>query len=182
MNYVSKGATISADGRYRYLLWREWRGTHARRNWRWWGKDGAGHEMGDPKACVFIMLNPSTADGEIDDPTIRRCVGFAASLNYERLEVVNLFAHRATDPKALLALRHTDDPVGFDNQRHIERATSDAGLVIAAWGAHGAHLGQDETVRGWVCQDGPLHCLGKTAKGFPRHPLYLPANASLMVL
>lgn len=140
--YTNKGASISACGRYRYLLWREWRGFSTHENWRWFGaKDGAGHELGEPKSCVFIMLNPSTADGETDDPTIRRCVAFAKAWKYDRLEVVNLFAHRATNPRELLALGHGDDPVGHENQDHVEEAALRAGVIICAWGAHGGHLG-----------------------------------------
>jgi hypothetical protein len=68
--YVKSGARISADGVYRYVLWREWHGTHDPKNWRWLGgKDGAGVELGYPKSCLFVMLNPSTADGEKDDAT-----------------------------------------------------------------------------------------------------------------
>jgi hypothetical protein len=94
--YVYAGADISPDGRYRYRLWREWRGCASRDHWRWLGaKDGAGHELGEPLSVLFVMLNPSTADGTTDDPTIRRCVGFAKRWRYDRLEVVNLFAHRA---------------------------------------------------------------------------------------
>ena len=182
--YIESGADISADGKYRYLLWREWRGTHAPRNWRWLGtKDGNGVELGSPKACLFIMLNPSTADANADDPTIRRCVSFAKSLNFERLEVVNLFAYRATNPKDLLALDAAADPVGPRNQDVIEQAAADAGVIICAWGAHGGHIEQDQTVLGWLdraIRQPPRHALGFTASGQPRHPLYLKTNSPLL--
>lgn len=181
-DYINSGAEISPDGRYRYLLWREWRGTHDPKNWRWFsGKDGAGHPIGEPLACLFVMLNPSTADAELDDPTIRRCVGFAKAWKFERLEVVNLFAYRATSPRDLLALTHKDDPVGDRNQNWVERSAADAGLIVCAWGAHGGHLGQDETLRGWLPSDKPCHALGFTAAGHPRHPLYLKADAPLVI-
>ncbi len=170
-DYTNAGARISKDGRYRYRLWREWRGTHDVNNWRWFDRY---HEYGEPKPCVFIMLNPSTADGNTDDPTIRRCVAFAKSWNYERLVVVNLFAYRATNPRELLALNDIDDPVGPDNYSSIEDITAKAGITICAWGTNGSHLGQDETVRGWIV--GKTHSLGLTKHGYPRHPLYLPAD------
>lgn len=180
MNYISAGATISACGRYRYRLWREWRLHPKPAQWDMWSDD-AGAQLGNPKSCIFVMLNPSTATGEQDDPTIRNCVGFAKLLGYDRLEVVNLFAHRATDPRALLALNHDDDPVGVDNQRHVGRVLFDdypRGVVICAWGAHGGHLGQDETMLGWL-GDLPRHALGLTKDGHPRHPLYVPYSAKL---
>lgn len=184
--YVDKGATISACGRYRYRLWREWRLWPEPAKWHWWtdddGKpvvDGAGKQLGEPLSCVFIMLNPSTADGNEDDPTIRRCVAFARSWGYDRLDVLNLFAHRATDPRELLALEHGDDPVGIDNERHFDRVLFDGhpvGLVVCAWGAHGGHLGQDETALGWLGRK-ERFALGLTKDGHPRHPLYLRGDA-----
>lgn len=182
--YVSAGADISPDGRYRYRLWREWRGCASHDNWRWLGaKDGGGHELGEPKSCLFVMLNPSTADGETDDPTIRRCVGFAKAWRYDLLEVVNLFAHRATDPREILQMGDAAEPYGPRNQAVIERAAQDAGVIVCAWGAHGGHLGQDETVRGWLMDWGaPLMCLGTTKGGFPRHPLYVPSDTKLVPL
>ncbi len=188
MTYVSAGATLSSCGRYRYRLWREWRLHPKPALWDMWtdddGKpivDGAGQQLGEPKACVFIMLNPSTADGEQDDPTIRRCVGFAKAWGFDRLEVINLFAHRATDPKSLLALTHDDDPVGWENQMHVDRALSGnpLGRLVCAWGAHGGHLQQDETMLGWL-GDLPRVALGLTAEGYPRHPLYVPYAATLL--
>lgn len=180
--YTASGAMISGDGLYRYLLWREWRGVAPKENWRWLGaKDGAGHELGEPKSCLFVMLNPSTADGEQDDPTIRRCVAFAKRFKYDRLEVVNLFAYRATNPQDVLRMTGDGDPIGPRNQEIIERASADAGLIICAWGAHGSHIGQDETVRGWM-GDRKVHALGCTKEGHPRHPLYLKSDADLMVI
>lgn len=186
--YVDKGAEISSCGSYRYRLWREWRNHPAPSQWDMWtddtGKpvvDGAGEQLGEPKRCVFIMLNPSTADGDQDDPTIRRCVGFASMWGFDRLEVINLFAHRATDPKSLLALGHQDDPVGPRNQDAFKAVLFPhrlVGRVICAWGAHGGHLGQDETALGWI-GDCERHALGLTSKGHPRHPLYLPRDAGL---
>lgn len=177
--YIDSGAHVSADGRYRYLLWREWRGTHDPAHWSWLGgRDGAGALLGEPKSCLFIMLNPSTADALRDDPTIRRCVAFARLWKFERLEVANLFAFRATDPAELLALSHGDDPVGPDNRQWIEDAAERAGRIVCAWGGHGSYLGQDETVLGWLGRR-PTYALGRTKRGQPRHPLYLSATSEL---
>jgi hypothetical protein len=181
--YTTSGAVISGNGRYRYRLWREWSGTYAARNWRRLGfKDGAGVECQEPLSCVFVMLNPSTADAQEDDPTIRKCVAFAKSINYSRLDVVNLFAYRATSPKVLLALGHADDPVGWENQRQVGRAVAGAGVIICAWGAHGGHLNQDETMLGWLSfTSTPVMCLGKlTKQGHPPHPLYLRGDTPLL--
>jgi hypothetical protein len=191
--YVARGAEISDCGKYRYRLWREWRLGNSQQ-WDMWTEDdgspaldGAGQQIGEPLACVFVMLNPSTADGNEDDPTIRRCVSFAQREGYDRLEVINLFSYRATDPKALLALNHNDDPVGTDNERHVDLTLNRAGLVICGWGVHGGHIGQDETMLGWL-QDRidllprqvAIMALGITKAGHPRHPLYLPSNAPLI--
>lgn len=139
---MTGGATFSRDRRYRYRLWRRW-------------------DRARP-VVVFVMLNPSTADARHDDPTIRRCIGFARRWGYGGIEVVNLFGYRATDPRALRIVR---DPVGPGNWRHIRRALRQAALVILAWGAH-AH--GDRLTRVARAQ-----CLGLTRAGQPRHPLYL---------
>jgi hypothetical protein len=177
--YTDSGAAISACGRYRYLLWREWRDIASHNDANWRVLKGDGKEYREPKSCVFVMLNPSTADGEIDDPTIRRCVAFAKREKFERLEVVNLFAYRATNPRDVLALKHPADPVGSENQRWVTMSAQDSGLIICAWGAHGSHLGQADTMRGWLI-DHPQYALGFTADGHPRHPLYLKADAPLL--
>ncbi len=182
MEYIDSGAAISNDGRYRFMLWREWRGTHNPKNWYWEGVDGAGEKFGSPRACVFIMLNPSTADADADDHTIIKCVGFAKRWNFERLVVVNLFAYRATKPAELKAVNHNGDPVGYQNQHYVRRALDRAGRVVCAWGSHGGHLGQDRTMLGWLDQswDSCLYALGYDTKGNPRHPLMLSYDTKLV--
>lgn len=145
------GATFSRDRRYRYRLWRRW----------------------DPSRPVvaFCMLNPSTADEQRDDPTIRRCIGFAHDWGYGGLEIVNLFAFRATDPRDL---RLAADPVGRQNDRHLARAARRATLVVTAWGAR-ADVRRARRAM-WVLsgQRRSLAHLGFTRSRRPRHPLYLP--------
>ena len=170
MKYTAAGARISGDGIYRYSLWRDWRHSCA---------DITNLHM---KTCLFIMLNPSTADADADDPTIRRCVAFAKGFGYDGLEVVNLFAYRATKPSELFEYPKTGgDPVGWENQKYITQAATTARMIICAWGAHGGFIGQDETVKGWLEDTGkPLYALGLTKEGHPRHPLYLPSNTQLV--
>ncbi len=93
---MTKGAAFDSTGTYRYALWREW--------------DASAPRLG------FVLLNPSTADAENDDPTLRRCMGFARAWGYGSLQIVNLFAYRATVPDAL---RWVADAVGPENDRHI---------------------------------------------------------------
>lgn len=179
-DYVAKGARISACGKYRYRLWREWRGTHDPKHWRWLGaNDGAGGPLGDPLSALFVMLNPSTADGEQDDPTIRRCVGFAKAWKFERMDVVNLYAYRATKPRDLVAFAKCGgDPVGWDNSEIVGNAVRRAGVVVCAWGAHDVGE-QGDIMRGWL--EGKKHyALGFTKSGQPRHPLYASADSSLI--
>lgn len=153
-------AEISDCGRYRFLLGRRW------------GSDG-------PGAC-WVMLNPSTADAEIDDPTIRRCVGFSRAWGYTGLVVVNLFAWRATDPGDLV---RADDPVGPGNDQWIRDAVSDAAMVVAAWGnppKPGRLYRRGRTVEGLIKASGRIiHHLGLTKDGHPRHPLYVRGDTSL---
>jgi hypothetical protein len=156
MDYVDAGATLGGNGKYRYLLWREWE------------TNGV---MVFSSPCVFIMLNPSTADGETDDPTIRKCVGFARMWRYEKLVVVNLFGARATKPAELIGM---DDPVGSHNSHYIREALSVANKVVCAWGAGGSLLEQDKAVMRLLDEVGVQpYALGLTNNGSPRHPLYV---------
>ena len=133
---------------YRYSLWRKWIG-------------GNGYAM-------LVGLNPSTADETQDDPTIRRCIAFAKSWGYSALCMANLFAYRATDPNSMLA---ATDPVGPENDNYLRMLAKRAGVVVAAWGANGAHRGRAAEVVALL--DRELHCLALTRGGHPGHPLYL---------
>lgn len=189
--YVQSGAVISPCGNYRYRLWREWRLHPLPAKWDMWTDDdgapvldGAGQQLGEPLSVLFVMLNPSTADAQQDDPTIRRCVAYAKAWGYDRMEVVNLFAWRATDPRAVLAMTGGKiDPVGPANKSSFLSAIERAGMIVCAWGAHGGHIRQDETALGWLedlvglfDRDIPITALRTTKGGFPGHPLYLPAD------
>jgi hypothetical protein len=129
---------------------------------------GVGHGT---DAVNFIMLNPSTADTEKDDPTIRRCMGYAKEWGYADLIVTNLFAYRATDPSEL---RNTADPIGPENDRYILETAKKSNAVVCAWGIHGSYLGRSATVKRMLLDAGlSLACLKLCADGEPGHPLYL---------
>lgn len=122
----------------------------------------------------FICLNPSTADAETDDPTVRRMIGFARQWGYGRLFVANLFALRATDPREL---RADPDPLGQGNDAWLLRLASSCDRVIAAWGVRGGFLDRDRDAMSMLNAVGVRpFALGITRAGFPRHPLYVPAN------
>lgn len=128
---------------------------------------------------TFIMLNPSTATGEVDDPTIRRCIGFARAWEKGGILVVNLFAFRTPSPKMLA---QADSPVGPDNDRAIQEAASASDLIVAAWGIHGTRDGRDQAVHALLRKQSlPIYCLGLTASGNPRHPLLLKEETPLQL-
>lgn len=119
---------------------------------------------------MFIGLNPSTADETEDDPTIRRCIAFAKGWGYDSLCMTNLFAFRSTDPSVMLA---EPDPIGLENDAHLLEMARGAGIVVAAWGTPGGHLGRDTAVRQLIPN---LHYMRLTKDGHPGHPLYLPGD------
>lgn len=150
-------AIISDCGQYRYWLERKIEGRLK-------------------AACVFIMLNPSIADAELDDPTIRRCKGFAQRFACNKLVVVNMFSYRATKP---INLYKADDPVGPKNDSYIQKALALPGIKFCAWGANDVR-GRDQLVRRLADRTGAgLCCLGRTKSGAPRHPLYAAADAPM---
>jgi len=152
---VNSGAVWGEDHRYRYALWRIW--------------DEA------VKPVMFIGLNPSTADEHHDDPTLRRCIGYAQDWGYGGLYMLNLFAYRATDPKVLLA---TPDPVGPEADLWLRKMAQRSACVVAAWGNHGTYLARNEE----VCLLFPtLYCLKVNKSGQPSHPLYLPRGLEKQV-
>jgi len=133
-------------------------------------------------SLLWVMFNPSTADDLVDDPTIRRCIGFAKAAGYGRMSVVNLFAARATRPARLLEI---DDPVGPDNDDVIKAEIRRATTVAFAFGATRlAGLDVDQrwkTVDQMCLSRGIIpKCLGMTKDGWPRHPLYVPSTQRLV--
>ncbi len=161
---MSGAAVISPCGTYRYTLERRIPSAL-----RW------------IRPCLFVMLNPSKADATLDDPTIRRCLGFAEREGCTSLTVVNLFALRATDPAQLqIVTKNGGDPIGPDNWAHfsVQLLRHRTGIVIAAWGAHPMARTMPEH-RQRLLQSGAL-CLGMTKDGEPRHPLYLRSDAPLV--
>lgn len=148
-----RAASFSADMQYRYGLTRQW---------------------GTGGMVLFILLNPSTADAIVDDPTVRRCIAFARAWGYGGVYVLNIFAFRSTDPKAL---RRTPDPIGAQNDHALSSYAGFSSLHVAAWGVHGALWERGRAVRDTLGVLGyELHHLGLTQGGHPRHPLYLPKS------
>lgn len=129
-------------------------------------------------AVAFIGLNPSTADENLDDTTIRRCVSFAQSWGCGSLYMLNLFSLRATDPNVMKA--HVTPNTEENNQWLLELARQSE-IVVAAWGNHGSHQGRDKDVMeklGWMGLE--IKCLGFNKDGSPKHPLYVPASMPLV--
>jgi len=130
----------------------------------------------DRPPAMFIGLNPSTADETQDDPTIRRCIRFARDWGCGGLLMTNLYAFRSTDPKGLLTAA---DPIGPANNDWLLRCSSDAVIIIAAWGSWGTKVKPYElrpSIIAGVVHPQTLYCLGETKDGAPRHPLYIPAD------
>ena len=145
---------FSPDRAHRYTLWREF-------------------DLTNHAYVQFIGLNPSTADEVEDDPTVRRCIDFAKRWGYGALCMTNIFAFRATDPRDMKA---HPEPIGRDNDSWLRQVAAGAGLVVAAWGIHGAFMGRGQAVSAYLPG---LKCLGVTKDGSPRHPLYVKAQTPL---
>lgn len=158
---VESGATLSDCGAYRYHLWRVW--------------DDCLPVM------AFVMQNPSTADASEDDPTIRRCIGFAKREGCGGISVRNVFALRATDERELLT---HPDPVGPENVSHLSAVRGVAVMtrLVVAWGERtgGKRLAGHYTAAAVLLSCLKPYCLGTNKSGEPKHPLYLPNNAPIV--
>lgn len=175
----SGGAVFDMSGNYRYLLWRNS------------GEDENAHQIPttnrqrpddqnlhrnqnqNENTLLLVMLNPNKADESRNDPTIRRCIGFAQSWGFSRLEVVNLFAICAEKPRML---RDFERPIGLHNDEIILQRARLASALVVAWGTHGTLLGRDTEVLSKLKSFGQLKCFGTTKNGMPRHPLYVRAD------
>lgn len=146
---LHNSAEFSPDMVYRYVLKRVW--------------------SSEP-LVQFIGLNPSSASLQVNDPSIRRCIGFAKAWGYGGLIMTNAFGLRATSPTVL---RAAIDPIGPENDRWLVASSKEAALVVAAWGNHGEFGQRSCAIRALGM---PLHHLGLTASGMPKHPLYLKAS------
>ncbi|MGJ3262026.1 MAG: DUF1643 domain-containing protein [Salinarimonas sp.] len=155
-------AVLSACGTYRYRLERP-----------------AAADRATAPPVAFVMLNPSTAGAERDDPTIRRVRILARGFGYGPLVVANLYALRATDPKALAV---HPDPVGPENAAHLAAIAARAGDVVCAWGVHADPARAAEVVALLTRAGGRLWHLGLTKSGAPRHPLFVPRDVRLAAL
>lgn len=158
-HYKSAGAVFDAERIYRYSLHRTW---------------GIG-------CCVlWIMLNPSTADEHVLDPTLRRCEGFSRAWGFYGFEVCNLFAYRSTDPDALPLV--AGDIVGPKNDDTIVAATMRNQSIIVGWGRHKVAAERAKRVAAMLAEmNRTPHCLGTNQDGSPWHPLYVPASTLLKV-
>ncbi len=149
--FRQSGAEYSDCETYRYRLWRKWE---------------------DGPTVTFLMLNPSTADAFKNDPTIERCHRRAVAMGFAALEIVNIFAYRATDPREL---KKAVKPVGPANDKAILESARKSDMTICAWGSHGDHQNRHKEVKELLKSHNiAAHVLALTVAGQPRHPLYLP--------
>lgn len=159
MKFIERDAVISDCGKYRYLLRRVW--DH------------------DRPRVLFGMLNPSIADHEVDDATIRSCARLSDAQGYGSFEVINLFGLRATDPAELL---RASDPIGPLNERISAAAIGRCDVVVVAWGAHPLAVRKSQFLLGYIRSHRPaVYCLGKTKSGAPKHPLYIKTGTPFEV-
>lgn len=146
----NNGAIFSDDRKYRYVLWRSW-------------------DTEKPRV-MFIGLNPSTANENTGDPTIRRVIGFAKSWGYGGLYMLNLFAIVSADPKILLTCQN---PIG-ENDTYLRVYAELSRDIVFAWG----NFKEAELrARDIIQQFHSATCLGVNKNGSPKHPLYISAKA-----
>jgi len=154
MSFIYKNATFSSCRTYRYSLSRVW--------------------DKKKKYVLFIGLNPSTANEEADDPTIRRCVNYAKDWGYGGFMMVNLFAYRTTLPSNLKKVKY---PIGSKNDKYIVILSKKADITVAVWGNNGNLYNRDKQVLNLVSS---LMCLKINKSGQPAHPLYLKKDLKLI--
>lgn len=162
---IERAARISPCGTFRWWLRRRW----------------------EPERGLlgFVMLNPSTADASVDDPTIRRCMGYACREGYGGIFVANVYPFRATDPDELRAAREAGRDLGLPAAEQIDalRRTAVLPQVVCGWGAaKWAREDARRVVEYLRYYGASLYTLKLNADGSPQHPLYLRKDAPLTPL
>jgi hypothetical protein len=153
---------FSPDRKYRYVLRHRW------------------EDLLPEKACMWIGLNPSTADENQLDPTLRRIKGYSHSWAYNCFYMCNLFAFRATLPKDM---KREPYPIGCLNDQEIVRCAEKCDLIVACWGADGKFKDRAEYVISMLKDESKqIFCIGKTKDGFPKHPLYVSKQVKLELI
>lgn len=159
-------STAVVEGAHRYALTRKW------------GPDN----MLDADVLPWCMLNPSTADMYVTDPTLTRTVNFSKAFGYGGLELVNLFSWRSKNPADVVA--NLADAANQTTDRYIAAAIRNRRKIVVGWGAHGDKPWVKERVNDVVRilkhLGVEMYCVGKTKSGCPRHPLYVRASAELV--
>ncbi len=143
---------FSPHRRYRYTLIHRW-----------------DELLAPDRGIAWICLNPSTADENQLDPTLRRIRDFSATWGYSFFVMLNLFAWRATVPADM---KRAPDPIGAENDRWISHWAQRVDRVMVGWGEHGAHLARDRQVLTYLDQS-KVFCLERNASSQPKHPLYV---------
>ena len=173
--YVEQGATFSADRQFRYGLWRTWK-KDALKGFKQGSFSHAGF-------VLWIMLNPSTADEHVLDPTLRRCEGYSLEWGFDGFVVCNLFAFRSTDPDVLLTTKRLGlDIIGPDNDATITKYGVRAARIVAGWGSlkYSGIEDRARIVERLLFECGRhMFCLGENLDRSPKHPLYLSKKRQL---
>ena len=159
---MNRYSVMSACKTYRYQLHRSW-------------------DDSLPTVC-YVLLNPSTADATVDDPTVLRCVERAKRLGFGSLSMVNLFSFRATKP--IQMMRSKVDPIGVHTDSYITEAAEQAKMIICGWSKHGHFLGRHDYVLRFVLRPFVKKCyaLRMNKDNTPSHPLYLPYDIQPFLL
>lgn len=150
LEYTDAGAVPEGDSEYRYRLWRIW-------------------DHDKPLVC-YVMLNPSHATDETSDNTMTRAAKAAAMMGFGGMIIVNLFAIRSANPAII---QDHPNPVGPENDAHIQAAVSDTEAVFAAWGEAGSTTYRERAKMVVDLVDSDIYVLLLTAAGHPHHPARL---------
>lgn len=146
------------ENNHRYTLYRDWLGSRGRVNW--------------------IMLNPSVADDRLNDPTVRRCAGFAKRWGYSGISITNLFAYRATNPNDLKRLLGKVGgfrlAIGERSTEHLDREAKNSVLIVCAWGDNCDFMPERVSDVLYLLKPYDLYCIRLTKSGNPVHPVREP--------